>query len=73
MATAEVVQHMVLDELDEAILSTINAAGTITLQELTHRLPEYRYTKLYYRLRSLEKWGLLHTGIKRREVVCFAI
>jgi predicted transcriptional regulator len=73
MATAEIVQHVVLDDLDDAIVSTINAEGPIMLQELAHRLPKCGYTKLWYRLRSLEKWGLIRTGNKRRQVVCFAI
>jgi len=72
MATAEVIQHVVLDELDEQILSTVNAAG-ISLQELAQRLSKYGYPKLWYRIRSLEKWHLIRTGMKRGEVICFSI
>ena len=72
MATAEVMQQIVLDELDESILSTVSAAG-VSLQELAHRLPKYSYRRVYYRIRSLEKWHLIRTGMKRGEVICFSI
>lgn len=70
MATAEIIQHVVLDELNSEILSTANAAG-VSLQELAHRLSKHGYPKLWYRIRSLEKMGLIHTANKRGKVICF--
>jgi len=71
MATADVIQHVVLDELDESILSTVNTAG-ISLQELAQRLSKYGYPRLHYRIRALERMGLINTGKKGRRIICFS-
>jgi hypothetical protein len=78
MATAESIQQekppvLLLDDLDERIVDTIGAAGAITLQALAHNLPEYRYQRIWYRVRSLSEWHVIRLGIKRGKIVCFSI
>jgi hypothetical protein len=78
MAIAKVIRQempsvLLLDELDDSIINTVGTVGEIPLKTLAHSLPEHQYQKIARRVRSLSDWGLIQTGNRRGQVVCFPI
>ena len=72
---AEVVTKIILNELDEDILKTVNADG-VSLQELNRRaqrFDKHSYQRTRYHVKFLSDLGLIYTAVREGQVICFPV